>query len=628
MTKQDPSSAGQFFDFESSAEAVFALDKAGNFQWASSRFSRLLEQPAGQLTGTSLFRYLPPAEVEQAQQQVQRAAAGEIVCYEAGLVVNNRFLMVSLHLFPQLADHQITGVYGFAKPLTAHQQTTHKLREREHQLSVIFDTMADVTFVLNVEPQGRYRFTFVNKAFQKTTGLPPEKVVGSYVHDIIPEPSLSLVLEKYKQSVTTLQRVSWLETSDYPTGQVTGEVSVTPVLDERGSCSQLVGIVHDLTEQKKVEAALQLSNERFQYVLMATSEAIYDWDIDTGYIYWGEGLETLFGYKLDENPTNFNLWSASVHPDDVEPVLGGLMQEVNETTHTLWQGEYRFRRENGTWAVVFDRGYIVRDADGRPLRMIGSMQDVTERREAEERQRLMADKLLKQNTDLQQFAYIVSHNLRAPLANAMGYVDLMSRVDKGSEVFEASMKNMQASVQQLDEMLADVTRILAVRDKQGGYRPEPVALAAVCRQALFGLEEPLLECGGELICHIPPELVVPGSRAYFHSIFQNLISNAIKYRSDERPLRIEIKAEHTPGEGTTIIITDNGSGFDMEKAGEDIFQLYRRFHTSKRGRGIGLFLVKSHVQSMGGQITVRSQISQGTQFILNFNRHADENLPD
>lgn len=628
MRKQETAAAGKIPELERSAEAVFTLDKANNFLWANPRFYQLLEQPADQLAGTSLFQYLPPDEAEQVRQQLRQAAAGEVVCFETSLAVNNHLIEVSLHLFPLLTDQHITGVYGFAKPLTVQRQSTRQLREREHQLSVILDTVADVTFVLQVELEGRYRFIFANKAFEKTTGLPPEKVVGSYVQDIIPEPSLSLVLEKYQQAISTKQRVSWLETSDYPTGQVTGEVSVTPVLDETGACSQLVGNVHDLTEQKKIEAALQISNERFQYILKATSEAIYDWNIATDSIYWGEGLETLFGYKMEQSSTDFNLWSSGVHPEDAEKVMGGLMRQIHETRQTLWQGQYRFRRKNGTWAVVLDRGYILRDAAGHPLRMIGSMQDITERQEAEERQRLMANKLFKQNADLQQFAYIVSHNLRAPLANAVGYVDLMTRVGKGSEVFDESMKNLQASVEQLDEVLTDVTSVLAVRDKQGGYRPEPVALAAVCRQALFGLEEPLLECGGELICNIPEELLVSGNRAYFHSIFHNLISNAIKYRSDERPLRIEIKAVSTPGEGTTITITDNGSGFDQGKAGEDIFQLYRRFHTNKRGRGIGLFLVKSHVESMGGQITVRSQVNQGTQFILYFSRHADENLPD
>jgi PAS domain S-box-containing protein len=127
------------------------------------------------------------------------------------------------------------------------------LAERAHQLSVIFDSIADVTFVLNVEDDGRYRFIFANRAFGKTTGLPLEKVTGSYVEEIIPEPSLSLVRAKYREAVVTLARVVWQETLDYPTGQVTGEVSVTPVCDAAGRCRQLVGIVHDLTKEKQIE---------------------------------------------------------------------------------------------------------------------------------------------------------------------------------------------------------------------------------------------------------------------------------------------------------------------------------------------------------------------------------------
>ncbi|WP_303311071.1 PAS domain S-box protein [Hymenobacter sp. BT730] len=613
--------------FEQSAAAVFMLNEDGNFRQCNARFTALLGLPTAQLAGTSFFQLLPPESAAYGRQCFERAAAGEMVHLETVLLGASPQKQ-SLHLFPLLADGQIRGVYGMASVGLEPPSAPLALQEREHQLSVIFDSIADVTFVLNVEPDGRYRFTFANKAFQRTTGLPPEKVIGSYVDAIIPEPSLSLVLAKYQEAVTTQKRVAWLETSDYPTGQVTGEVSVTPVLDEAGVCTQLVGVVHDLTDQKRTEEALRLSNERFQYVLRATTDAIYDWNIATDTIYWGEGLETSFGHQLEQNPSPFNIWLALVHPQDKDRVLNGKLWEVNHSTTTLWQDEYRFKQKNGSWAVVFDRGYIVRDATGKPERMIGSMQDITERKETEERQRLMADKLFKQNADLQQFAYIVSHNLRAPLANAIGYADLISRVEKDSPVFDESVKNLQTSMELLDEILTDVTSILSIRDKQGGYRPEPVALAAVCQQALLGLEEPLQESGGQIICDIPETLRVRGNRAYFHSIFHNLISNAIKYRSDERPLRIEIKAVDKPHEGTTITIADNGSGFNQKKAGEDVFQLYRRFHTDKRGRGIGLFLVKSHVESMGGQITVESRMNEGTRFILYFSHHADENLPD
>ena len=516
-------------------------------------------------------------------------------------------------------SHSADSLGGSAAAIAA-------LAEREHQLSVLFDAIADVTFVLNIEAAGRYRFVFANKAFEKTTGLPLAKVLGCYVEEVIPEPSLSLVLTRYREAIETMQRVVWQETSDYPTGQVTGEVSVTPVPDESGQCCQLVGVVHDLTKEKRVETALRLSNERFAYALKATTDAIYDWNIANDTLYWGEGFEGLFGYQLSENPSPFSEWADYVHPDDSPRVVTGLLHAAFETTSLFWQEEYRFQRADGTWAEVFDRGFLLRDAAGQAVRMIGAMQDITLRKQAERQQQLLAEKLIGQNADLQQFTYIVSHNLRAPLANALGFSDLLARVDRQSAVFDASLQNLRTSLQLLDAVLTDVNDILSVRDEQAGYRPELVPLAAVCQQALLGLQEALQAAGGQLHPEIPADLRVAGSRAYFHSIFHNLISNAIKYRADARPLRINIAATATPV-GLTITVRDNGSGFDRQQAGDNVFQLYRRFHAGQAGRGIGLYLVRAHTEAMGGQVAVASSPDEGSEFTLYFRPYADENLP-
>jgi PAS domain S-box-containing protein len=617
--------------FEHSQDAAFVLDAQGELQHVTAGLASWLGQPPGQFTDAHLRKLLVPAEpAGHSPAPLDCAAAGQVVSYEAWALVAQEPVLLQITLLPLPGPAgPRAGVYGLVKPASTITAATRVLLEREQYLSVIFDSIADVTFVLDVEAEGRYRFGFVNRAFEKTTGLSVEKVVGRYVQDIIPEPSLSLVLGNYQQAITTQERVVWLEVSDYPTGQVTGEVSVTPVMDEAGICRRLVGIVHDLTRQKQVEEKLRLSNERFHYALKATTDAIYDWNVAADTLYWGEGFEALFGHQLQQNPAPFSHWSDYVHPEDDHRVVAGLLEAAYETCDSFWQDEYRFGRADGTWAVVFDRGYFLRDAQGRPVRMIGAMRDITARREAEERQRQMGDKLLAQYTDLQQFTYIVSHNLRAPLANALGFVNLLSLVEKSSQVFDDSLQKLGISLQKLDLVLSDVNGILSIRDKQDGYRPEPVALAAVCRQALHGLEELLQECGGVLHLAIAEELRVLGSQAYFHSIFHNLVSNAIKYRSDARPLRIDIVAQTSPEQDTTITISDNGLGFDQEQAGQNLFQLYRRFHPNKPGCGIGLFLVKAHVESMRGQITVRSRIDEGTQFILCFKPYdPSENLSD
>ncbi|MCB2379087.1 PAS domain-containing sensor histidine kinase [Hymenobacter sp. BT635] len=610
--------------------AAFVLNERGELLHATAGLAEWLGEPPGQFTEARLLELLRPADPAHTPPPLEYAASGGVVGYKVQVVLRGEVLLlwVTLLPLPGVAGPR-AGVYGLVKPASSDAATNTALLERERYLSIIFNNIADVTFVLNVEAAGRYRFGFVNQAFEKTTGLSVEKVVGSYVHDIIPEPSLSLVLEKYHEAITTGQRVVWLETSHYPSGRVVGEVSVTPVVDDTGTCHRLVGIVHDQTQQKEAEEELVASNERFHFALKATTDALYDWSVVADTLLWGEGFETLFGYQLPHNPTPFDYWGDKVHPEDYQRVVAGLRKIALATDTFFWQKEYRFARADGSWAVVFDRGYLLRDEQGQPVRMIGAMQDITERREAEELQQQMARKLLTQYTDLQQFTYIVSHNLRAPLANALGFANLLTRVDKQSTVFDDSLKNLQTSLQKLDGVLTDVNGILSVRDRQHGYRPEPVALAAVCRQALHGLEELLRECGGQLHIDIPPELRILGSRAYFHSIFHNLISNAIKYRSDARPLQINISATTSPAQDTTIVVADNGLGFDQEQAGDNLFQLYRRFHPDKPGRGIGLFLVKAHVESMHGQVTVESRVNEGTQFILYFSLYAaDENLPD
>ena len=128
------------------------------------------------------------------------------------------------------------------------------LWENQQRLASIYDTLRDVIFHLAVEPEGQFLFVSVNAAFLRVTGLSREAVVGKTVKEVIPEPSLTMVLEKYRQAVEKKATVSWEETSDYPSGRLTGEVSVAPVFDSNGRCSHLVGSVHDITDRKQAEA--------------------------------------------------------------------------------------------------------------------------------------------------------------------------------------------------------------------------------------------------------------------------------------------------------------------------------------------------------------------------------------
>ena len=619
--------------FGQGAEAVFMLDGAGNFRQANQRFAELLGRAAHELTGTAFLDRLSPDEATRLQPMLARVAAGDVLRVHLRVPVAGGSRELWLRLMPVLtAAGGIDGVWGMVHTVSdgvpIDESDLMDLVEREKQLLLFFNSISDITFALDVEEGGRYRFTFANRAFEKTTGVPAAQVIGRYVDEVIPEPSLHLVLEKYREAVATRKHVVWQETSNYPSGPVTGEVCVTPICDAAGHCHQLVGIVHDLTKEKHIEEDLRRSNERFGYALRATTDAIYEWTVATDMLYWGQGFTELFGYSISQNPAPFGEWAVYVHPADQARVVEGLRRKMFDTQDAYWQEEYRFRRADGTWAYVFDRGYLLRDEAGQPVRMIGAMQDITKRQQAAAEQRRLTERLTRQNADLQQFVYIVSHNLRAPLANALGFTQLLGQVDKASEVFDNSLDKLHTSLGQLDQVLTDVNDILTLRDEPGGHQPEPVPLADVCRQAAEGLGESLRAAGGHLDNRLPDDLRLNGRRAYFHSIFHNLISNAVKYRAEDRPLRIIIAATPRPEGYVDIDVEDNGSGFDQSRIGDDIFQLYRRFHPGKSGRGIGLYLVKAHTEALGGRVVVRSQPGIGTRFTLSFKLPTDENLLD
>lgn len=203
-----------------------------------------------------------------------------------------------------------------------------------------------------------------------------------------------------------------------------------------------------------------------------------------------------------------------------------------------------------------------------------------------------------------------------------------------SVLTDAVTKEQESLLSVIFNAIADVTFVLNVEadgryrfifinkafEKRTGLPPEKVVGHYVSEV----ISEPLLS----LVLTKYRETVTTGARVVWQKTTDFPTGRVTKYRSAAQPLRITLESNVASTGETTIVVDDNGSGFDLEWAGSDVFQLYRRFHASNAGRGIGLYLVKTHVEDMEGQISVRSQPGEGTQFTLYFRTRPDENLPD
>jgi PAS domain S-box-containing protein len=283
------------------------------------------------------------------------------------------------------------------------QRAEEALRESEQQLASIYNTVRDVIFYLAVEPVGQFRFVSVNASFLRVTGLSRESVVGKTVNEVIPEPSLTMVLEKYRQAVEQEATVSWEEASDYPTGRLSGVVTVAPLLDNKGICTHLVGSVHDITERKHAEAALRQSEARWNVAIENLEAGVVIATDTDQVIYRNPAAQAMHGFRtdpgtgpLEKMARIFQLWT----PDGRLLSLDEWPMRRIKRGETLNRLVLRLRRLDQGWEkIVSYSGSMVESAIGERL-MFVSVQDLTDQRkaeqalrESEERLRLLGDNL-------------------------------------------------------------------------------------------------------------------------------------------------------------------------------------------------------------------------------------------
>ncbi len=151
------------------------------------------------------------------------------------------------------------------------------------------------------------------------------------------------------------------------------------VKNESGEPITFEGTFQDITESKLLKLSLEESNQRYQYVTKATFDAVWDWDLTTNKNYWGEGFERTFGYNLAEINAESDFWSNHIHPDDFDDVVNGIQKSIMSRA-TNWNNEYRFQKADGSYAFVMDKCIIIRDKNGKAVRLVGAMQDISEKK--------------------------------------------------------------------------------------------------------------------------------------------------------------------------------------------------------------------------------------------------------
>lgn len=209
----------------------------------------------------------------------------------------------------------------------------------------------------------------------------------------------------------------------------------------------------DMTEEVLLQEKLSTAEQRFRMISRATNDAVWDWNVATDELWWGDGIRELFGYPEAGKETAFDWWAKRVHPEDRERVVQSL-RDVARHGAELWTAEYRFERKDGSYAQIYDRGWTILNNEGKVERVIGGMLDTTERK-------IHENNLIIRDQQLNEYSFFHSHKVRAPLARLMSCVELMLSDDHLPVEFRDLAITIRDSAEELDRMVRDVNRILS-----------------------------------------------------------------------------------------------------------------------------------------------------------------------
>lgn len=494
---------------------------------------------------------------------------------------------------------------------------------------------------------------------------------------------------------------------------------------------------------KQTNKDIKESNEKYDIVAKATSDTIWDWKIQEDQMIWSKGIHAVYGYNKNEVGPGSSWWFENIHPEDSIKMSIKLYSFLEQKTEN-WQDEYRFKCANNTYKYVLDRGFILKDENGKAVRMIGAIQDITKQKEEELRLKLLEtvivqtkdsiiitdavlgnhrlpkivyinpaftsmtgfdpqevlgktpnlfqgqkadfnairkmlnaiqnrietqietvsvrkngeqfwlrfsmipiynadnqlthwvsmqkdvsqekkeekekeqliNELTQNNKDLKQFSFITSHNLRAPISNLTGLLSLIEDIPIADVELAEILSGFQKSTSLLNETINDLTKVMLIKEKSSVLK-EVVELEEIFAKTIQQLPYQLQEQVQVLNINFAKAPSIRINKSYLESILLNLLTNAIKYRNENKTLKITVEANNEKSQ-TILTFADNGIGIDLQRNRDKVFGLYQRFHDFPDSKGLGLYLVKSQVEAMGGTIGIQSEVNKGTTFTITF----------
>jgi PAS domain S-box-containing protein len=496
---------------------------------------------------------------------------------------------------------------GVVMDVTERKDAEKHLAQMEGRYRGLLEAAPDAMVVVNQSGE----IVLLNVQAEKQFGYRRDELVGQKVKNIIPEGFAErLVADGTRTAAEALAQQIGTGTelrgrrkdgSEFPI-----EIMLSPLDSAEGI--QVTAAIRDVTTRKTAEKALREAEERFRALANNISQLAWMAD-EKGYIFWynqrwfdytGTTLEEMAGWG----------WQKVHHPDHVQQVVTKISKCFQ--TGEVWEDTFPLRGRDGDYRWFLSRAVPIRDLEGKVSRWFGTNTDITERKKSEERLLKTVGELKRSNDELQQFAYVASHDLQEPLRMVASYTQLLAKRYKGRLDSEAD-EFIAYAVDGANRMQGLIQDLLAYsRAGINGKVLREISTENALKEALTNLRVMIEESGAVVTHDSLPAITTDDTQ--LAQVFQNLVGNAIKYHSAEVP-HVHVSATKNGGKEWIFSVRDNGLGIAPQYF-ERIFILFQRLHgrTEFKGTGIGLAICKKILERLGGRIWVESEPEKGSTF--------------
>ncbi|MCY7422533.1 MAG: PAS domain S-box protein [Chitinophagaceae bacterium] len=592
--KKTEEELNQFFYLSPDILAIIGFD--GYFKKINPAFTNILGYDKVTLEKLKLNDLMHPDDVGITNERLIELKKGKTVHFENRLLSKDETYKWLSWATAPLVEEEL--IYATAKDVTDKKNLDEKLNR-------ILESISDGFLTVDKD----FTILYWNLQAEKLLRVKREDVIGKKIYTVfqgkVPDNFFNEYIEAFKNNTPVhfeefVPRYNtWFEVNAYP---YEGILSV---------------FFKDVTERKKSEEVVRISSERYEVLAKATKDAIYDWNLVTNRVTWNEGIKTIFNDTDLKEYNDTRWWNEKIHPDDRTRVLDKINNHI-KSHQSNWEEEYRFRCKNGNYKYIYDRGFTIYNNEDQPIRMIGSMQDLTETKsnelilkELNESLEKRASQLATSNAELESFAYVASHDLQEPLRMVSSFLQLIERryKDKLDQKAHEYIRFAVDGAERMKGLILDLLEYSRVNSRK--EQKEMVDLNEVASNLKITYKEVVETAEGILDLGELP--MVLGNKIQLMQLFQNLVSNALKYKSNQPPV-IKITVEQIE-DYYKFAVKDNGIGIE-ERFFNKIFTIFQRLHNKNEysGTGIGLAICKKIIEIHAGNIWVESTPGHGSTF--------------